>query len=234
MFASLPPHSDAWPPANIKEGYWLSFTPAFPVTTVLRDFPFGIEPTKHAEFHALTFVDLLGKDAGLLVLHPGTQYFRRDDKGVVSNLVMREWESHWTREYGWPLYVEYQHALLPHGGKLNNSDRLRAAKDFTHPLLSHVASPQQGDQPTAKSYATVTPAGVQLSALRRKPDNRLEVRVVEVEGRQAQAAVTLGFPVAGACETNLIGAKTADVAHENNQLRFTVDPWKIRTFEIKS
>ena len=32
MFASLPPHSDAWPPANIKEGYWLSFTPAFPVT----------------------------------------------------------------------------------------------------------------------------------------------------------------------------------------------------------
>jgi alpha-mannosidase len=232
MFASLPPHSDAWPPANIKEGYWLSFTPNFAVTKVLRDFPFGIEPAKHSEFHALTFVDLLGKDTGLLVLHPGTQWFRRDEKGTVSNLVMREWESHFTREYGWPLYVEYHHALRPHDGKLSNADRLRAAQDFTHPLLTHVAPPQQGDLPTAKSFATVTPAGVQLSSLRRKADKRLEVRVVEVEGRQAQANVTLGFPVAGACETNLVGTKMADVERENNKLRLSVDPWKIRTFEI--
>jgi alpha-mannosidase len=234
MFASLPPHSDAWPPANIKEGYWMSFLPAFPVTTVLRDFPFGIEPTKHPAFHALTFVDLLGKDAGLLVLHPGTQWFRRDEKGVVSNLVMREWESHFTREYGWPLYVEYHHALLPHAGKFDNSDRLRAASAFTRPLLTHVAAPQQGEQPTAKSFATVTPAGVQLSALRRKPNNSLEVRVVEVEGSHTKADVTLGFPVAGAIETNLLGTKTADVERENNKLRLSVDPWKIRTFEINS
>ena len=112
----------------------------------------------------------------------------------MSNLVMREWESHFTREYGWPLYVEYHHALLPHDGKLDNSDRLRAAKAFTHPLLTHVAPPQQGDQPTAKSFAAVTPAGVQLSALRRKPNNRLEVRVVEVEGRQAQGRRDARFP----------------------------------------
>ncbi len=234
MFASLPPHSDAWPPANIKEGYWMSFLPAFHVTSVLRDFPFGIEPTKHSNFHALTFVDLIGKDVGLLVLHPGTQYFRRDEKGAFSNLLMREWESHFTREYGWPLYAEYHHALVPHDGKLSNSDRLRAAKDFVHPLLSHVAPPQQGELPAAKSFVAVMPAGVELSALRRKPNKRLELRVVEVEGRHAQADMTLGFPVAEACETNLLGVKIADVASENSQLRLAVDPWKIRTFEINS
>ena len=76
----MPPHSDVAPP-DIKEGYWLSFAPAFPVTKVLRDFPFGVEATKNPDFHALTFVDLLGKDEGLLVLHPGTQWFRRDDGG---------------------------------------------------------------------------------------------------------------------------------------------------------
>jgi hypothetical protein len=204
------------------------------VTSVLRDFPFGVEPTKHTNFHALTFVDLIGKDAGLLVLHPGTQYFRREETGALSNLLMREWESHFTREYGWPLYAEYHHALQPHDGKLDNSDRLRAAKDFVHPLLSHVAPPQQGDQPTAKSFATVTPAGVQLSALRRKPNNSLEVRVVETEGRPAKAEVALGFPVAGACETNLLGRKTADVDRDGSKLRLAVDPWKIRTFEIDS
>jgi alpha-mannosidase len=234
LFASLPPHSDAWPPANIKEGYWLSLTPAFPVTSVLRDFPFGIEPTKHSNFHALTFVDLIGKDAGLLVVHPGTQYFRRDEKGAVGNLLMREWESHFTKEYGWPLYAEYRHALLPHNGTLDNSDRLRAAKAFARPLLTHVAPPQRGDQSAAQSFVTVTPAGVQLSALRRKPNNRLEVRVVEVEGSHAKADVTLGFPVSGATETNLVGTKLAEVERENNKLRLSVDPWKIRTFEIES
>ena len=117
---------------------------------------------------------------------------------------------------------------------MNNSDRLRAAKDFPHPLLTHVAPPQQGDQPPARSFASVTPAGVQLSALRRKPNSSLEVRVVEVEGRRAKADVKLGFPVSDACETNLLGAKTADVERENNKLRLSVDPWKIRTFEINS
>ena len=63
MLCQVPPHSDA-APANIKEGYWLSLRPAFPVTQVLRDFPFGVEETKKATFHALTFVDLLGQDGG--------------------------------------------------------------------------------------------------------------------------------------------------------------------------
>ncbi len=42
LLCQVPPHSDA-APANIKEGYWLSLHPAFPITTVLRDFPFGVE-----------------------------------------------------------------------------------------------------------------------------------------------------------------------------------------------
>ena len=33
-------------PANIKEGYWFSLAPSFQPTSVLRDFPFGVEPTK--------------------------------------------------------------------------------------------------------------------------------------------------------------------------------------------
>ena len=58
--------------------------------------------------------------------------------------------------------------------------------------------------------------------------------MVETEGRHAKADVTLGFPVAGAIETNLVGTKLADVERESNKLRLSVDPWKIRTFEIES
>ena len=57
-------------------GYWLSFAPAFEIQKVLRDYPLAVEPTEKMNFHGRTFADLLGKDFGLLVLHPGTQWFR--------------------------------------------------------------------------------------------------------------------------------------------------------------
>jgi hypothetical protein len=230
MLAGVPPHSDA-APADIKEGYWFSFAPAFQPTNVVRDFPFGIEPTQKSAFHSLTFVDLVGKDLGLLVLHLGTQWFRKDDRGF-SNLVMREWASHFDREYGWPIYAEYRHALLPHSAKLTNADRFQAASAFGQPLIARVGEPQTGDLPAAKSFVTVTPAAVQLSALRKKPGSGCELRMAEVEGREAVADVELGFPVVGACETNLLGAKVADVASDGSRLRFAIRPWKIRTFEL--
>jgi hypothetical protein len=230
VLCQVPPHSDA-APANIKEGYWLSLHPAFPVTAVLRDFPFGVEETKNPTFHALTFVDLLGQDAGLLVLHPGTQFFRRDERGGVGNLVMREWESHFTREYGWPIYAEYRYGLMPHGLEMTNSGRLRAAAAFSQPLLCVVAPIREGDLPLQKSFLEV--GGVQLSALRRKNDGSVELRVVEVEGQRRDATLTLGFPAAAATETNLLGAKVADVPLKDGAIRTRVEPWKIRTFALR-
>jgi len=233
VFTKVPPHSDASPP-DIKAGYWMSFKPAFQVSRVLRDYPLAVDATAKNAFHALTFADLLGKDSGLLVLHPGTQWFERRENGEIANLLMREWESHWTREYGWPLYSEYRHAFMPHDRKLTNADRLRASAGFAQPLMAHVGPFQTGELPASKGFITVTPAAVQLSALRKKAGKGMEIRVVEVEGKQSPATVELGFPVAGACETNLLGAKVAEVKHDGNKLDFAVDPWKIRTFEINS
>jgi alpha-mannosidase len=232
VLCQVPPHSDATP-ANIKEGYWLSLRPRFPVTEVLRDFPFGVEETKNATFHALTFVDLVGKDGGLLVLHPGTQFFRRDEQGVVSNLVMREWESHFTREYGWPIYAEYRYRLMPHGTGMSNSERLRAVGAFGRPAFSVVAPTQQGDLAPRKSFLEVIPGGVQLSAVRRKNDGSFELRVVEVEGRRHEATLTLGFPAAAATETNLLGSKVANAPIKEGALRTTLEPWKIRMFALR-
>ena len=156
LMTLVPPQRDVHP-ADILEGYWFSLTPSFPVTTFLRDYPFGVEPTKNPTFHALTFLDLVGKDAGLLVLHPGTQFFRRDKGNGISNLVMREWESFFTKDIGWPIYSEYRHALLPHvpaEGKpeFRNADCLRAAAALARPLLSRVAAPQHGELPATKSF----------------------------------------------------------------------------------
>jgi alpha-mannosidase len=147
---------------------------------------------------------------------------------------MREWASHFDREYGWPIYAEYRHALMPHAGNLTNSDRLRASTAFGQPLIARMGAPQTGSLPASKSFVRVMPDAVQLSAFRKTAGRRLEIRVVEVEGRGSSASVELGFPLNDMCETDLLGAKVADVGRDGNQIRFTIKPWKIRTFETIS
>jgi alpha-mannosidase len=237
VLAEVPPAPDELDanrsfPIEIKNGYWLTFAPSFQPSSLIRDFPFGVEPTEHQAFHALTFVDWVGKDAGLLVLHPGTQYFRRESDGTLSNLLMREWESHWTGEYGWPRYSEYRHALMPHGAGLTHAQRLRAASEFGQELITVVGQPRKGSLPKRKGFITVRPDGVQLSAFRKKNGRGFEFRVVEVEGQEAAAGAELAIPVAGAVETDLLGRKMAEVLPNGNQFSFDIQPWKIRTFEV--
>ena len=232
VLAQLPPHSDA-APADIKEGYWASLVPNFPVARVLRDFPFGVEETHNPAFHALTFVDLLGADQGLLVLHAGTQYFRREDSGAVSNLMMREWESHFTKEYGWPIYSQYRHALWPHKGKLSNAERLRAATEFARPMDCVCEEPRTGDLPGSQSFLSVTPSNVQLSAFRARREGGFELRVVETDGSSAQGTIAVQLPVQQATETDLVGNRLADAKPQGMPMLIMTEPWKIRTFHLQ-
>jgi len=151
----------------------------------------------------------------------------------VSNLVMREWESHFTKEYGWPIYAEYRHALLPHGGKLSNADRLRAAAEFARPLACVLQDPRGGDLPLSQGFLSVSSPSVQLSAFRRKRDGGYELRVVETEGGRAEATVAVRLPMGKAMETDLVGNRLGDAAFRNGQLTVALEPWKIRTFHLE-
>jgi alpha-mannosidase len=165
-------------------------------------------------------------------VHPGTQYFKYDTEGVVSNLLMREWESYFSGEYGWPRYAEYRHALLPHGGNITNSERLRAASGFSQKLITVIGQPQTGRLAARKSFITMGPDNVQLLAFRKKERRGYELRVLEVEGKKANASIELAIPTAAVTETNLLGEKVAEVASSAGKLEIELDPWKVRTFEV--
>jgi hypothetical protein len=231
VLAQVPPRPDVSPP-DIKEGYWLSFAPGFPVVKILRDYPFGVEETKNQAFHALTFADFVGRDRGLLALHAGTQYFRREDSGRFSNLIMREWESYFSHEYGWPSYAEYRHGLMPHGGNLQNADRLRAAAEFARPLLCYVKKPQAGDLPASGSFLAVSPPGLSLTAFRKKAGGGFELRLVENEGCRAEGEVVVCLPVSRAAATDLLGNRLAAAELRGGRLSVSADPWKILTFHL--
>jgi alpha-mannosidase len=232
VLAQVPPKADDNPP-DIKEGYWLSFVPGFPVIKVLRDFPFGVEETGNPAFHALTWVDLLGADQSLLVLHAGTQYFQKSGAdGRVSNLIMREWESHFTGEFGWPSYAEYRYGLWPHAEALTNGDRLRAAAGFSRPLDCVLWEPQPGGAPALRSFLGSDGRGIELSAFRKKAGGGYELRAVETEGRRAEAGIRIDLPLGRAARTDLAGNRLADAALENGRLAISAAPWKILTFRL--
>jgi alpha-mannosidase len=237
VLAQIPPAPDALGadgrfPADIQQGYWLTFAPGFAPTSVIRDFPLGIEPTERPYFQARTFVDLVGPDAGLLVVHPGTQYFKREAGGVFANLIMREWESYFSGEYGWPRYSEYRHALWPHRGSFTHADRVRAADEFSHQLITVVSKPQKGSLPPRQSFMTVEPENAHLMVVRKKERQGFEIRVVEIAGRKGAASVELALPAQGASETDLQGRKVAEVTFRSGKLRFDLEPWRVRTFEV--
>jgi len=199
---------------------------------VIRDFPLGIEPSERPFFQGRTFVDLVGDGAGLLVLHPGTQYFKRDADGVFSNLVMREWESYWTQEYGWPRYSEFRHVLTPHDGSITNADRVRAADSFDQTFITVVGKPVAGSLPPRRSFVHVEPKNLQVLAFRKKEGPGLEIRTVDVEGKQGSASIKIDVPTTSACETDLQGKKIANAACHAGKLNFDSKPWKVQTFEI--
>jgi alpha-mannosidase len=237
VLAQIPPAPDTLGadgrfPAEIQQGYWLTFAPSFSATSVIRDFPLGIEPTDRPYFHARTFIDLVAPDAGLLIVHPGTQYFKREAGGVCANLIMREWESYFTGEYGWPRYSEYHYALWPHGGNFTHADRMRAAEEFSQKLITVVGKPQKGNLPPSKSFVTVQPENAHLMVVRKKERQGYEIRVVEIAGQKGAASIALAVPAQGASETDLQGKKLAEAKFNSGKLSFDLEPWRVRTFEV--
>ncbi len=201
LFPGIPPkpgegNINGWQfDLNIDEGYWLEFAPAFDVATVVRDYPFGVEPCGKRVVDALTFVDLLDADgAGLLIAHSGTQYFKRRDDGVIANLAVREWESHYTGEYGWPRVCEYRYSLTPHSREFTNAQRLRAAAELDERPMCVVAPRQSGKLPPRQSFVGVE-GGAVVSAFRRSAADAYELRLFECEGSSRHATVRLDLPL---------------------------------------
>ena len=236
VLAKVPPAVDKledgrWP-EEVKEGYWLDFAPGFAPSRILRDYAFAIEPTSKSAYHALTLTDLEGEEAGLLVLHAGTQYFKKNEGGVFSNLLIREWESYFSDEYGWPPYSEYRHALMPHGSSFTNGQRLRASKEFTQDLLTVVGAPKAGKLSARKGFLSLGPGNAQVCAYREKANGRTELRVVNYDDQPAKVKLEMGLPVKAATETNLLGRKAKEMPVEGTQFSFDLKPWGFRTFEL--
>jgi len=86
--------------------------------------------------------------------------------------------------------------------------------------------------PPRQSFMTVEPENAHLMVVRKKERQGFEIRVVEIAGRKGAASVELALPAQGASETDLQGRKVAEVTFRSGKLRFDLEPWRVRTFEV--
>lgn len=239
VFPDLPPKTgeakiNGWQfPLEIHEGYWLELVPGFAVATVLRDYPFGAETCGKQTVEALTWLDLMAADgSGLLVVHSGTQYFKRRDNGGFANLVVREWESHFTGEFGWPRTCAYRYVLRPHAAGLTNTARLQAAAAFDQKPRCVVQAPHAGALPRRQSFLAVT--GATLSAFRRPAGTAGgELRLIECEGQSGQARVTTTLPLPSRQSTDAMGRRTGTAGPVPIADGIALRPWEIKQFHLR-
>lgn len=242
VFPDLPPKTgeakiNGWQfPLEIEEGYWLDFVPGFAVDTVLRDYPFGAEPCRKPAVTALSWLDLLAADgSGLMLIHSGTQYFKRRDDGAFANLVVREWESHFTGEFGWPRTCVYRYVLRPHAAGFSPADRVRAAAAFDLKPGCVVAPPHAGSLPPRGSFIGIEGQGVLLSAFRRPAagEESCELRLVECAGRAGSARVVTSLPLISRQSTDALARPAGEPGAAALTEEFTLHPWEIKHFKLQ-
>jgi len=91
--------------------------------------------------------------------------------------------------------IEY--ALLPHSAGWTVGDGMRAGEEMNIPLVVASCGFHEGDLPSALSFVAVEPVNVRLVALKQGQDSvggtrgGIVLRLVEVEGRETEAKITL-------------------------------------------
>ena len=101
-------------------------------------------------------------------------------------------------------------------------DRVRAAEAFSQKLITVVGKQHGGSLPPRKSFVQVEPKNLQVLAFRKKEGPGLEIRAVEVEGKQGPASIKIDVASASACETDLLGKKTANASYHGRQVEFRI------------
>lgn len=241
VFADLPPKPgeakvNGWQfPLEIHEGYWLQLTPAFAVESVLRDYPFGVELALKTTLTALSWLDLMAGDgSGLLVVHGGTQYFKRREDGSFANLVLREWESHFTGEFGWPRISTHRYVLRPHSGGFTNAERLQAAAGFDQKPLCVVLATSGGTLPKRRSFVEVEGEQAMLSAFRRPVmgERCCEIRLAESAGEGGTVRVKTTLPLNTAQPTDALGENPGPGVAAG--VTFKLEPWEIKNLRLST
>lgn len=134
--------------------------------------------------------------------------------------------------------IEY--ALYTHAGDWRAADTSRKGYEFNYkpyvvsPDLSH--ENKNAALPVSFSFASAGPDDVVMTAFKKAEDgDGYVIRIVETEGRDTNAEITLPWPPKKVIECNLIEDTMPDGAKANidgNRISFKMGKYEIKTFKL--
>ncbi|GIV83095.1 MAG: hypothetical protein KatS3mg052_0102 [Candidatus Roseilinea sp.] len=224
-----------------------------PHGTYLKKYPTGDWMTSkqwfeevHNPFTALQLVDLVetdpvGGERGLLMLHDGSQAFRRDGDRLLHILTMYD---PWDEDFFYD-QLDVRIRLIPHG-RINHAERWKLAQAFTRPVLC--CFPKTNGERPKRASITLPPAfgcvwcdadNVAVTAFYREAqlgDIRYPfvLRLVEFNGQDTSVRLRLPGHIADARKTNLLGETISRLAPIPAEPPLEVlSTWSAVSFEMR-
>lgn len=229
-----------------------------PIAKGLKKYPEGDWMTSpqwfeevHRPFTALTFVDLIdadNPDRGLLIAHDGSQQWFLDEEKQSVRCLLSMYDP-WDEDY-FRGSADAHFQVIPHG-PITNSQRWKLAQEFLRPVsrcffsgeptgpstFSALSCSSENVLPTAFYRETEDYSGRALESYAgRGMGYPYVVRLVEFDGVETSAKLTVAGTVVKAYKTNLLGEIETElssrVADAKSEISLNVKPFEIVTLYL--
>lgn len=130
---------------------------------------------------------------------------------------------------------QFTYSLVPHEGDWRVGNIIEEGYNLNNTLefTSHSRN-EQGNLPTSYQFLELDSEHVFVETIKKaEDDDALIIRLYETS-QYRNSAVTIKFAqkIHQAMECNLVEENEEIIAHEDNQMTFSVDPYEIKTFKV--
>lgn len=129
----------------------------------------------------------------------------------------------------------FTYAILPHQGSWQEAGVVQSAYHLNQPTVVGIKENQGGKLPCSLSLVTCDQDHVVVEAVKQAEDNDdIIIRCYEAHGRRGETALKLALPIESAWECDLMEENPVPVSLADAALRFTIKPFEIKTFRIRT
>jgi alpha-mannosidase len=182
------------------------------------------------EVPALRFADLSDGQTGLSVLNDCKYGY--DTKDNIIRLSLLRGPT-WPDPHADEGVHHFVYALYPHAGGWLKGGTLQRGYELNQPLLAVAQPRHEGMLPPARSFVSLRPANLILSALKKASDDEaLIVRFYEIGGMKSEAELRLPPGAWRAVETNLLEKEEHPLVIQDGVVRVPTGPYQIKSVKV--
>ncbi|PKP61883.1 alpha-mannosidase [Candidatus Atribacteria bacterium HGW-Atribacteria-1] len=183
------------------------------------------------EVVAQKWADLSGRDYGVSLINDCKYGYDIKDKTMRLTLIKSGIEPDPEADQG---HHSFTYSLYPHQGDWFQGQTTKEAYELNYPLLAINLENEGGNLPTKCSLINVEASSVILATIKKaEDDDSLILRFYEYGNQCDMARVNFYLEVKEIIECNLMENEIKKVDFKDNELKFEIKPYEIKTFKIK-